>query len=237
MKIVSIPDLHGKDVWMKIVEKEANSTDKFVFSGDYFDSFDIPFLDQMHNFNNLINFKKENPNKVVLLFGNHDFHYIGSIGEQYSGYQQLKSIDIREAIHNALDENLIQMCYVFNNFLFCHAGLSRTWVSQNLEEHIINDDIETAVNSLFKQNPAAFKWVRDTFKYTDPYGDNIFQGPLWIRPRSLKKDMIAGYTQIVGHTRQDNIILNDNVIFTDILDTKTQYLKIEDTKVSIGEII
>ncbi len=43
-----IGDLHGRDCWKWIVETEK--ADRYVFIGDYFDSFDIPGLLQMHNF-------------------------------------------------------------------------------------------------------------------------------------------------------------------------------------------
>lgn len=38
------------------------------------------------------------------------------------------------------------------------------------------------------------------FNGYDNYGDDITQGPTWIRPPSLVKDHIEGYNQCVGHT-------------------------------------
>ena len=42
------------------------------------------------------------------------------------------------------------------------------------------------------------------------YGDDDWQSPIWIRPRSLqrvnkKTDLKKNYIQIVGHTQQDHI--------------------------------
>ena len=48
MKIIAIGDIHGRSIWKNIVS--ANSYDKVVFLGDYFDSFDIHTLDQIDNF-------------------------------------------------------------------------------------------------------------------------------------------------------------------------------------------
>ncbi len=236
MKIVVISDLHGKKDWEKIVEKETKTTDKFVFLGDYFDSFNLPYTEQMLNFENLLEFKRNNKSKVVLLFGNHDYHYLSVDNMTYSGFQQFHAIDIKIVIQKAINDGLIEMCFVNNDYLFCHAGLSRTWVSQNLEDIIFNDNIEEAMNTLFIENPKAFGWIRNESGYTDEYGDNKFQGPLWIRPKSLKKDAIAGFTQVVGHTSTDNIIINDDIIFTDVLDFKLQYLIINNSIKSIGEI-
>ncbi|MDR2052315.1 MAG: hypothetical protein LBP80_02795, partial [Treponema sp.] len=44
-----------------------------------------------------------------------------------------------------------------------------------------------------------------TFDGGDIYGDDVTQSPIWIRPRSLKRDPLAGYHQIVGHTPGDAI--------------------------------
>ena len=52
MKTIVIGDIHGRDVWKKIVEHE--NADKVIFIGDYFDSFDIPSSDQINNFLDII---------------------------------------------------------------------------------------------------------------------------------------------------------------------------------------
>ena len=36
----------------------------------------ITFDDAVQEFEDILNFKEQNPNKVVLLVGNHDMHYI-----------------------------------------------------------------------------------------------------------------------------------------------------------------
>ena len=77
-KVIYIGDIHGRDVWKEIVKKHSDA-DVFVFIGDYFDSFDIGGLEQLHNVKDIVEFKKSqelDPNKkVYLLIGNHDIHY------------------------------------------------------------------------------------------------------------------------------------------------------------------
>jgi len=58
-KLVAIGDIHGRDIWRQILDKEQPDT--VVFVGDYFDSFDIPGLDQIYNFQNIIHWKLDNP--------------------------------------------------------------------------------------------------------------------------------------------------------------------------------
>ena len=64
-KIIAIGDIHGRDIWEQIIEKEK-SADKIIFIGDYFDTL-LPISSdlQIINFEKIISFKKENKDKVV----------------------------------------------------------------------------------------------------------------------------------------------------------------------------
>jgi hypothetical protein len=48
-------------------------------------------------------------------------------------------------------------------------------------------------------------------KNRSAYGDDIIQGPLWVRPQSLLEDGL-NYIHIVGHTQKRNItsVLDEN---------------------------
>jgi len=83
-KIIVLGDTHGRSKWKEVLRKEPDAT-KVVFLGDYFDSFDIPFEEQVENFTNILALKKEDPDKIVLLLGNHDFQYLPYVTEHYSG--------------------------------------------------------------------------------------------------------------------------------------------------------
>lgn len=77
-KTVFIGDIHGRTIWKRIVKKEGQEC-KYIFIGDYFDSFDIPGIDQIHNFKEICEFKRENKDNVILLIGNHIFDYFKKI--------------------------------------------------------------------------------------------------------------------------------------------------------------
>ena len=70
------------------------------------------------------------------------------------------------------------------------------------------------------------------------YGDNIWQGPLWIRPGALMAVRVEPYTHIVGHTRTKRIDLKwkGQLILTDCLDTVNEYLVIEDKEVEVKKL-
>lgn len=79
MRILVIGDIHGHDSWKAIVENEKY--DKVVFLGDYVDSFTLQPLTIVKNLREILKFKRENKDKVVLLWGNHDHSYF--FGERY----------------------------------------------------------------------------------------------------------------------------------------------------------
>lgn len=70
MKILVLGDIHGRTIWKDIIEKE--NPDKVIFLGDYVSTHDNISADQqLSNLNNILNYKEENSDKVVLLRGNH----------------------------------------------------------------------------------------------------------------------------------------------------------------------
>lgn len=228
-KIIAIGDIHGKDIWKKIVKKES-SADMIVFMGDYFDSFDIPFQEQYDNFLEILKFREQNKNRSTLLLGNHDFHYIFS--ESYSGYQYAYADVIGRVIEEAIkDKSLIQMCYEDNGLLFTHAGVTNRWAKAN---SVDLNNIEQSINQLFVDKPSAFRFTPGIKR--DNSGDDITQTPIWVRPESLLKDKVDGYKQVVGHTRRRNIDIDSDILCIDVLDYCNQYLIIEDNKISYGEI-
>jgi hypothetical protein len=221
-KWIAIGDSHGRRTWKPIVEKHIDDVDKIIFVGDYFDSFTIPMLDQIRNFSEIIKFAREYPDKVVLLIGNHDYHYL-PVWETYGGFNPTYAAGI-ELDYLKPNLDLFKICHTENQFLFSHAGFTRTWV-KDLKINI--DNIDSEVNDFWKYKQHVFGWRRNPAKkmsaHTDSYGDNIWQGPLWVRPDSLNADKIYGYTQVVGHTEMSGIKYRDGVYYIDALE-KGYYL-------------
>jgi predicted phosphodiesterase len=223
MKIITIGDIHGRDAWKDIVRSET--FDKLIIIGDYFDSFEIWPHEQQENFRDIITYKKANMNKVVLLFGNHEYHYLRGTDVRYNGYQEYSYIDYMEMLDQALAENLISMCFQHENLLFTHAGVTKTWC-RNYDIDL-RGNIPNQINDLFKYQPQSFRFQPQN--YFDKTGDSISQSPIWVRPESLQADAIDGFIQIVGHTRFANLIIHANKFaFIDTLGTSGEYLVIED---------
>lgn len=75
-KILILPDIHGRQFWKKAVEEWSNKVNKIIFLGDYLDSYPdegITRKNAIRNFEEIIDYKINNKDKVVLLLGNHKF--------------------------------------------------------------------------------------------------------------------------------------------------------------------
>ena len=249
MKLVAIGDIHGRDIWKQIIAQEQDA-DEFVFVGDYFDSFTVKGPDQINNFLDIIEFKKQSKVPVTLLIGNHDYHYYPGIDEtSTSGYQTVLAPSIKHVVGD--NKQYLQAAYQSGEFVFSHAGFSSVWLDDIVEGWDVNNMVNR-VNELLQYQPGliayrSFKMINETEWYgAQGYGDETFQGPLWIRPKSL---MRANYDtlrnqiiQVVGHTPQDNIDIKGKATggryyFIDTLEyNQGEYLVVTDGVVSLGKL-
>ena len=218
-------DIHGNNIWKQIVEKE--NPDRVIFIGDYFDAWDMPAVLQIQNFKDIIEYKVNSGKEVILLIGNHDYHYFPEIGnQQYSGYQSGARFSIEHVINE--NRNHLQMAYKFGDILCTHAGVSSIFMDNIFKDGWSVETVADQLNDLFVYQPGRFK-----FRGLDPYGDDVYQTPIWIRPRSLKA---ANYNtlrkkirQVVGHTQIDKMDVKGKstggrYFFTDCLATSKEYL-------------
>jgi predicted MPP superfamily phosphohydrolase len=207
MKIVAIGDIHGRSYWKTCIQEP---TDQLVFIGDYFDAYDIWITpeEEIANFKEILTLKRDNPDMVTLLIGNHDYHYLSGIEQQYSRYNAVAAAAIREVLEDALD--VMQICCVYDNILFNHAGLTKTWCRNNAIELAT---LEHSLNQKFVEDRLAFGFLNGI---GDENGSDVRQSPLWVRPDQLLADKIDGYKQVVGHTKQQAQIFRNNVAFIDV---------------------
>ena len=214
--------------------------DRVIFIGDYFDSFDIKGEEQLNNFLDIIEYKKSSGKEVIMLIGNHDHHYFPEIGDTgTSGYQPMFSYQINPVL-DANREHL-QMAYQMDEFLFSHAGISSVFMDETFGpngwkvETIVND-----LNEMFMYRPGVF-----SFNGLDPYGDDTYQTPIWIRPKSLmranRNTLRTRFIQVVGHTQVKKLDLvgaeksaGGRYYLIDCQETTGEYLVIQDGELSVG---
>ena len=230
MKTLILGDTHGRSNWKLAIHQDQ--PDRVIFIGDYFDSFEIPGVDQIHNFKEIIHYKESNPQvEVVLLIGNHDHHYFPEIGYTgTSGFQRTMAPSITQVI----DENRhhLQMAYGFGDYLFTHAGVSPVFMDQVFgSDDWSKENVVVDLNEMFRYKPKAFD-----FNGLESSGDNATQTPIWIRPKSLMRDaqnLKKSIIQVVGHTSVARIdkkggSTGGRYYFIDTLDTSKEYMIITD---------
>lgn len=223
MKIVAIGDIHGHESWKAIVN--TNKADLYVFVGDYPDSQTISVEKQLNNFLDILEFKRSFPDNTILLIGNHCYHYFRFNDNTYTGFNPVTAMSAEYIYRQAYKEGLLKVAHLEGNILFTHAGVTHRWCN---EQGIDKTNIAESINELFHYRPLAFDFLSGG-PFTDDYGNNTWQGPLWVRPGALLKNRFDKYIQVVGHT--DYNYHKNSVYFIDKL-KYGQYLVIENGKIS-----
>ena len=176
-KIAVVPDVHGKSFWKEAKEK-IDSVDEVVFLGDYLDTYSFKGLlnreIELNNFLEILNFKKEYPDKIILLLGNHDIGYLLRLGCSRQTHGEMFDI-----YQNYFEENiaLFQMTeYIqLNNekIFFSHAGILKKWaelVEQKLD--LGDDSLKISIlGGLFNNL---------ILKYNEPEYRNFLRWALWL---------------------------------------------------------
>ena len=230
MKIAVIGDLHGKGCWKKLLEGRTDSFDKIVFMGDYSDDSWVTFSDEeiVNNLKEVIEFKKNNNDKAVLLIGNHDFQYIVGYPTA-SRYRKSYAKEMNEIFNN--NTSIFDTIYIYNGYIFTHAGITNGWIDYIKNKYDIKDinidNVEDTINMVYENdkndcNIASFRRG----------GGSEFAGILWADIEDLYDDAWIGYNQVVGHNRvkPGSIIKKDNYIvyMSDHFDTEQDKLLVLD---------
>ena len=126
MTVFVVPDLHGRTCWQEPAQYFLDThgpADQVVFLGDYVDSFEVGNEQQLSNFTDVIDFKKENNDRVVLLLGNHCFQYLYLNQVKLFGFNE----DLCPALHlyYEMSRDYFKVVHQVQDTLFAHAGLSR----------------------------------------------------------------------------------------------------------------
>lgn len=218
LKFLIIPDLHGSSKWKHLVEIAHDYT---IFLGDYCDSFTHTNDEILENLKDVIQYKENNQN-CVLLLGNHDVHYDLLQTNLFkhvlcSGFRYNMSYDLNKLfIDNAKN---FQLAFEYKNYLFTHAGVTKMWSSDYLKKDV---SIADQLNDLYK-NKASYLFAVGRRRG----GWSKYGGPLWADKSEFDQNidsLLPGIHQVVGHTPVHELTTckhnteNESVIFCDYLD-------------------
>ena len=189
MKILINPDIHGRVFWKYSIEHK-DEFDKIIFLGDYLDAYSPDLLlKEEDNFKEIIQFKKDNLDKVILLLGNHDCHYINDKIYEASRYNSFKHNSYQKLFLDNID--LFQLIYIYDKYLFSHAGVYQKWM--DLNKLTLKDLLDYDLDKLSK----SLNWI-DYFRG----GFYDVGSCIWadIRDSGTEK-LLKGYYHIFGHTQ------------------------------------
>ena len=171
--------------------------------------------------------KKDYPDKVVLLWGNHEMHYYLGRSFKCTGFRSEAYFDLNEIF--VKNSDLFQTAFQLDTkdgdkYLFSHAGVEQGWYDEHIKEHFTYDMAFT-LNMLFEQN---YKPIFDVGRGRG--GFKRVGGVLWADYHELYQSPIKGYNQIVGHTYlKDGFRLMkwDDGRFVHFIDGPPYYLEME----------
>lgn len=153
MRIMIIPDIHGRKFWREAIKKYSNKVDKVIFLGDYLDPYPYEITEnrklmECSNFgdsesllkmlDNIVSLKKENPDKYVLLTGNHTDSYIWP---NFVSATRTDNLNY-DKYHKYLIDNLeyFKLVHIEGNVIFSHAGITKSWAERFLSKYMEYDD-------------------------------------------------------------------------------------------------
>lgn len=223
MECLVIPDVHGRVFW-KDAKNAITNVDKVIFLGDYLDPYSyegITFEDAVMEFEDILTFKEEYPDKVVLLLGNHDMHYLISDFMNCSRLNVWRRVEIHDMFMNNIDK--FQLIYETENCLFSHSGIYKEWMDKY---ELSLDDLKD-YKTFLKDRWETLQDVSYERGGWDKVGSCI-----WADIReSVENELYSDKRQIVGHTQmQEKPYITSKIACLDvrkcfILDTETNEIK------------
>lgn len=234
--MIIIPDVHGRSFWKDAVKND----EKVIFLGDYVDPYsgeNISSEEAIKILEEIIDYKKSNPDNTILLLGNHDFMYMDSRHRKISCRHDYKNEDKIEKLFKD-NSDLFQMSYSMGisgtTYIFSHAGILRDWIDNHTNIFGENTTIPEAAkisNDLYRNWDS--KFIRSLLDITVFRGgyDNC-ASMVWadVRDHFIDKNFEEGVYQIFGHTQVKKSFIRDHYADLDIrkafmLNEKTGELK------------
>lgn len=207
-QILVIPDIHGRTFWKEAVDKHPSLP--VVFLGDYLDPYaseDITPEEALANFKDIIAFKQANMDRVTLLIGNHEIHYLDSF-YYFSRKDTLNAAYIHQLLidHLPLFSMASQAEINGKNFLFTHAGIVASWWKKHFPDTPTDvTSICNALNDMMKNRETLGSFIDNALMdITKQRGGGSEAGScLWADLEEHKKSKsFSGIYQVFGHTQQ-----------------------------------
>ena len=152
--LLIVPDVHGRTFWREPVMKGDYA--HVVFLGDYTDPYPHEFIDpdiSMKIFCEIADFAEMHKDKVTLLLGNHDMHYVSDVfddlarGSRYSMWSK-RSFSAIYNLHRHLSSLAFEADYDGKHCLLTHAGVTSEWLHSH--EQLVGAPTAANINALME---------------------------------------------------------------------------------------
>jgi hypothetical protein len=199
--ILILGDIHGSNFWEMAVTENSNC--RYVFLGDYLDPYKTVAQDKLlQNLQEIIQFKIDNPDNVILLLGNHDLHYFTADILPSSRFDLSLA---RSASAMFLDNfHLFQYAFQDENRIFTHAGIAHEWFIEDFKGDLNSNIAEQLNNPKAEQIEALYRCGEGRGGLCGTVG-----GIFWADVQELYEPL-QGFTQIVGHNRVKDVYVHAN---------------------------
>ena len=214
-KWIIIPDVHGRPFWRTAVKGQEG--EKIIFLGDYVDPYDWEGIfpgEAFKELKDIIEFKKEHPDNVALLLGNHDLGYLNP-----AICTCRRDSNRARKIKRTLEDNLELFDIVHieevdgAKVLLSHAGIAENWIKhrsllvgnlkgfqpERLNEMLHGDKSDQ--DKLFLAL-SDISWFRG--------GPDKVGSPVWADVEEYLdgERLLGGYLHIFGHTLHEGGPIN-----------------------------
>lgn len=206
-----IPDVHGRTFWRSAIRKYPDLPT--IFLGDYLDPYTyydgILPLEAFSEFQQILQYKKDNSERVTLLMGNHDVHYFGT-----SLNSSRKDLINQDKIANLFARNLsfFKLAeYVKTEdkqFLFTHAGIIPEWLELHFSDIDLTDTahLSKVLNDQLNDLDIFKDFVADALmdRSASRWGNAKYPSMVWadVEDHQYQKLPLPNVYQIFGHTQQ-----------------------------------
>ena len=201
--LLIVPDVHGRTFWREPVM--GGDYAHVVFLGDYTDPYPSEGIDRdssVEMFREIVEFAEEHQEKVTLLLGNHDMHYVSETfdnmarGSRYSMWSR-RPVSTLYKTHQHLFCLAFEADYEGTHCLLTHAGVTSGWLESH--EQLVGAPTAANINALMESEEglralADVGWERGGWA---PAG-----GPMWADYTEVAaSEPLPGVFQIFGHTQ------------------------------------
>lgn len=231
MKAVAIGDIHGRDNWKQLIN-DVDKYDKIIFVGDYVDSFDVPNPVILRNLQEIIQFRRQYPDKVVTLMGNHDIAYMwyGETLYLNNGFRPEAAHDLSTLFR--ANHDIFDIAWQSGKTIITHAGITNGWMKHNTEtiQHARKRYNTETIAETFNMMSRNYTYNRCLHQLSGKRGGPYEHGGItWADKLETEKDCLKGYTQVVGHTPVNDITTikrdedKSQITYCDVLWHKTSF--------------